>query len=208
MKRLPLLLFGIILTIASSFTGLVLSGQIQIGNLKPAALEEGDDPYPRQPSGVADQGKQVYIEMGCIYCHSQQVRRKGFGADFDRGWGDRQTVARDYIFQKRVVLGTMRTGPDLFNVGQRLSVEDWHYLHLYDPQITSKGSVMPPFKFLFKKQKIEGKGSPDALKIPPDYKDIPENGYEIVPTERCKNLVTYLLSLRLDYELPEARFSE
>jgi len=208
MKTLPLLLLGIFLTIAFSFTGIILSGQLQIGNLKPVAMEEGEDPYPREPVGIAQQGKKIYIAMGCIYCHSQQVRRKGFGADHDRGWGDRQTVARDYIYQKRVLLGTMRTGPDLFNVGQRLSVDDWHYLHLYDPRLTSKGSVMPPFRFLFKKQKINGKRSSDALKFPPDYKGTPEEGYEIVPTERCRLLVAYLLNMKLDYELPESRFQE
>jgi len=208
MKYLPTLLFGIFLTIAFSFIGLILSSQLQLGNLKPVALEEGEDPYPREPSGIAQQGKKEYIKLACIYCHSQQVRRKGFGADFDRGWGDRQTVPRDYIYQKRVLLGTMRTGPDLFTVGQRLTADDWHYLHLYDPQITSKGSLMPPFRYLFKKQKINGKASSLALKFPPNYSRTPEEGYEIVPTERCQNLVTYLLSLKLDYELPEARFSE
>lgn len=208
MKSLPLLLLGIFLTVASSFTGLVLSGQLQIGNLKPIANEEGEDPYPREVVGVAEQGKEVYLSSGCIYCHSQQVRRKGFGADFERGWGDRQTVARDYILQKRLVLGTMRTGPDLFNSGQRQPVPDWHYLHLYDPQITSKGSVMPPFKFLFNHQKIQNSPSPDALKFPTDYKSAPKEGYEIVPSERCKQLVAYLLSLKLDYELPEAKFSQ
>lgn len=208
MKSLPLLFLGIFLCIAFSFTGIVLSGQLQFGVLKPVAMEEGEDPYPRERVGIAQQGKEVYIAMGCIYCHSQQVRRKGFGADHDRGWGDRQTVPRDYILQKRVLLGTMRTGPDLFNVGQRLSTDDWHYLHLYDPQLTSKGSVMPPFRFLFKKQEIKGERSPLALQFPPDYVGKPAEGYEIVPTERGEQLVAYLLSLRLDYELPESRFVE
>lgn len=208
MKNFGTLFLGAFLTIAFSFSCLILWPQYNIGGLKPIAMEEGEDPYPREAVGIAQQGKEEYLKLGCIYCHSQQVSRKSFRADIERGWGTRATVARDYIHQKRVVLGTMRTGPDLYNVGQRLKVDDWHHLHLYDPQITSKGSVMSPFSYLYKKQKIEGAGSEDALKFPPDYKHKPQAGYEIVPTDRAKNLVAYLLSLKQNYELPEAKFEE
>lgn len=209
MKNFPLLFIGIFLTVAFSFTGIVISSQIQYGRLLPTSMEEGEKRFPQEPVGIAQQGNQVYISMGCLYCHSQQVRRKGFGADFERGWGDRQTVPRDYIYQKRVLLGTMRTGPDLMNIGQRQPDPHWHYLHLYDPELTTAGSIMPPFKFLFKKQKIKDEEpSPNALKFPPNYRSPVEEGYEIVPTDRCEALVAYLLSLKLDYELPESRFSE
>ncbi len=208
MKNLPLIFFGIFFTIALSWTGLVLSSQIQYGNLQPAALSEGEQAYPRPIPGVAAQGRAVYISEGCVYCHSQQVRRKGFGADFERGWGDRNTVPRDYILQDRVLLGTSRTGPDLTNVGQRLSTPDWHLLHLYDPQITSKGSIMPPFAYLFETRKVRDISSPEALRFPPDYKKGPPAGFEVVPTDRARALVAYLLSLRLDYELPESKFAQ
>lgn len=208
MKNFPLLFIGIFLTIAFSFTGIVLTSQIQYGRLLPASVEEGEQRYPRETVGIAQQGNAVYVSMGCLYCHSQQVRRKGFGADFERGWGDRQTVPRDYIYQRRVLLGTMRTGPDLMNIGQRQPDPSWHYLHLYDPKITSAGSIMPPFKFLFKKQQIKDQPSANALKFPPNYHNPVEEGYEVVPTDRCVALVQYLLSLKLDYELPESRFSE
>ena len=209
MKDLLTIFFGALATILFSFTGIVMMSNIQYGRLEPIVLEEGEPAYPRTPSGEAMQGKQVYVDLGCIYCHSQQVRRKGFGADFERGWGDRQSVPRDYILQKRVLLGTMRTGPDLMNVGDRIPTRDWHHLHLYDPKITSPGSIMSPFAFLYKKQKIQGDElSPNALTFPPDYENAPEEGYEVVPTERAHVLVEYLLSLKLDYELPESKFAE
>lgn len=206
MKNFFLIFAGIFFCIAFSWTGLLLSSHIQYGNLEPISLEEGEKPYPRAISGLAEVGKTIYIDQGCLYCHSQQVRRKGYGADFERGWGDRASVARDYILQGRVLLGTMRTGPDLMTVGQRLSTADWHHLHLYDPRITSKGSIMPSFDYLYIKQKIKGTPSPNALKFPPDYHQLPA-GYEIIPSQRAEALVAYLLSLKLDYELPEARFS-
>jgi cytochrome c oxidase cbb3-type subunit 2 len=219
MKNLPLLFCGIFFTLAFSFTGIVLTSHLQFGGLAQTTEEleddgegqlvmiEGDPMFPRIEGGVALQGKQVYIEMGCIYCHSQQIRRESYGADIDRGWGPRATVARDYITQERVLLGTMRTGPDLANIGGRLQGDagrEWHHKHLYNPQITSKGSNMPPFVFLYTLQKIDGKPSPKAVSIPADSEYAPEPGYEIVPTRRAEALVEYLLSLKIDYSLPEA----
>ncbi|MGJ8654131.1 MAG: cbb3-type cytochrome c oxidase subunit II [Opitutaceae bacterium] len=216
MKNLPLLFCGIFFALAFSFTGLILSSNIQIGSLTQTTETldedgnnmEGETLYPLMPTGLAKQGKQVYIEMGCIYCHTQQVRRAGFGADIERNWGPRQSVARDYITQERVLLGTMRRGPDLMHVGGRPMNKDWHHLHMYQPQITSAGSNMPPFAFLYDIREIEGAGSANALKFPPDSEYAPEAGYEVVPTARAEALVEYLLSLKLDYSLPEAKIVE
>jgi cytochrome c oxidase cbb3-type subunit 2 len=216
MKNLPLLFCGIFFALAFSFSGLILSSNIQIGSLTQTTetldengnVMEGETLYPLKTSGLAKQGKQVYIEMGCMYCHTQQVRRSGFGADVDRNWGPRASVARDYITQDRVLLGTMRTGPDLMHVGGRPLNADWHHLHMYNPQITSEGSNMPPFAFLYETREIDGAPSADALKFPPNSKYGPEDGYEVVPTRRAEVLVEYLLSLKLDYSLPEALILE
>lgn len=220
MKNLALLFCGIFFMLAFSFTGLVLSSHLQIGALKQTTetLEEddngkmvmvaGDPLFPRAEGGLALQGKQVYIEMGCIYCHTQQIRRENFGADIDRSWGVRATVARDYIMQDRVLLGTMRTGPDLAHVGGRPLTEDWHHQHLYNPQITSEGSNMPPFAFLYEVREIEGERSANAVPIPETSEYGPGPGYEVIPTPRAEALVAYLLSLKVDYSLPEAPIPE
>jgi len=216
MKNLPLLFLGIFFTLAFSWTGLVLSSHLNLGNLAPttSSLDEngktidGDPLYPIKLGGIAKTGKDIYIDQGCIYCHSQQVRPKGFGADFERGWGDRQTVARDYIYQDRVLLGTMRTGPDLSNVGVRLSSKEWHYNHLYNPRITSPGSIMPPFAHLFEVRLIGEHPSSEALNIPAASPYAPPVGFEVVPTDRAKALVAYMMNLKVDYELPEMKFSE
>jgi len=136
------------------------------------------------------------------------VRRPGFGADAERGWGERQSVARDYVYEKRVFLGTMRTGPDLRNIGARQPSADWHYLHLFDPRLTSPGSTMAPFGFLFEYRQIVGERSPKTLKLPAEYAklhDLDRPGYELVPTPRADALVGYLLSLKDTYEFPEAK---
>lgn len=217
MKNLPTVFLGVFLTLAFSWFGLVYMPNLQLGGLESTSSEvdpvtkqpmAGEDLHPQPLSGLAAKGKEEYISLGCLYCHSQQVRRKGFGADYERGWGDRQSVPRDYIWQKRVLLGTMRTGPDLMSVGTRLSDDTWHYQHLYNPQITSPGSVMPRFEYLFRVQPmVDGKPSPHAVKIPDKFRaqdKIPE-GYEVVPTQRAAHLVQYLKELRLDYDLPELK---
>ena len=148
--------------------------------------------------------------MACVACHTQQVRYKGYGADYERGWGKRASVARDYIFQDRVLLGTMRTGPDLMSLGERDDLSaNWHHLHLYNPRITSEGkSTMPPFPFLYELREIAYTPSSNALQFPPDSVYAPAPGYEVVPTRRAEALVAYLLSLKLNYSLPEAALLE
>lgn len=233
MKSLPLIFFGVFFTLAFSWTGIVLTSHIQMKDLSPATPEltnadgepiggptyraggeqvmgenmDGVEAWPKPLVGEAQRGKLVYQQMGCLYCHSQQVRRAGFGADFERGWGNRQSVARDYIEADRVMLGTMRTGPDLSNVGLRYS-ELWQYQHLYNPQITSPGSTMPPYAFLFDVQPIsEFRGpSPDAIELPDEYH--PGDGLEVVPSQRARDLVAYLMNLQQDYELPEMKFTQ
>ena len=216
MKNFPLFFCGIFFTLAFSWAGLVLAGHIQLGSLTTTTERidgetlgpvKGNQLYPVASTGMAMQGKQVYMSMGCIYCHTQQVRRQGLGADYERGWGDRQTVARDFIREERVLLGSRRIGPDLRDVGRRLSESEWHHLHLYNPIITTEGSIMPPFRFLYETRKIkEGIPSPKALRLPAEYA-APE-GHEVVPTRRAEALVAYLMSLRLDYSLPEAQLTQ
>jgi cytochrome c oxidase cbb3-type subunit 2 len=199
----PLLFLGAFLTIASSWCGLVLIPQLQFGRQEPLKIEETGQLYPQARPGLAQQGLVVYKANGCIYCHSQQVRPEGFGADQARNWGQRRTVARDYLYDKPVMLGTMRTGPDLSNIGLRQSSTDWHLTHLYNPQITSKGSIMPPFRFLFEQRKIGAKASPKALKLTGEF--APPAGYEVLPRPEALALVEYLLSLKANAPLPEAK---
>jgi len=199
MNRLPLIFLGIFLVFASAWVGLLVVPYFQFGQLDRITDEITGETFPPSFSGKAQIGQQVYMANGCIYCHSQQIRPDTFGSDIKRGWGIRRTVARDYIDDKTVLLGTMRTGPDLTNIGRRQPSRQWHHLHLYDPQTEVPGSTMPPSRFLYRKQKIGFRPSSNALPI----KGV-EEGYEIVPTEDAENLVTYLLSLDKSYPLPEA----
>ena len=92
--------------------------------------EEGNDPYPAPKSGMADRGRQIYAANGCVYCHSQQVRADYAASDIERTrdpvqskWGERRSAPRDYIFERPVLLGKMRLGPDLANIGKGAPAE-------------------------------------------------------------------------------------
>jgi cbb3-type cytochrome oxidase cytochrome c subunit len=124
------------------------------------------------------------------------------GADIERGWGLRRSVAYDYIFDSPVMLGSQRLGPDLANMGIRVVDANWRLLHLYNPKIFVKNSTMPPYPFLFETRRIVNQPSPDALQLPEEF--APPPGYEVVPTDDAHALVAYLVSLRSVTPLFEA----
>jgi cytochrome c oxidase cbb3-type subunit II len=201
MNRSPLLFVGVLLTVVLSLGGLVLVPDWQFRDVQPFVTEDERE-YPQPLTGPPAAGRRVYIDLGCVYCHTQQVRPEGFGADIDRGWGNRRTVMRDYLYEPRNLMGTMRTGPDLANIGLRQPSRDWHNLHMYNPRITSKGSTMPPHPFLFETGADTSRMPSNATELPDEWKQ-PGVDY-IVPTSRGRFLIDYLLSLKKDVALPEA----
>ena len=200
---------GILAVFALSFALLAMAPAIQLGSLQPVVNEDTGDIYPIDVAGIQAEGRAVYVSQGCVACHTEQVRDASDGADIARGWGVRKTVARDYIYEKPVMLGYMRIGPDLANIGVRTEKDDpdkysraWHFLHLYDPQKTSPGTNMPSYNFLFEKRKIVGQPDEDALKLTGD--EAPPAGYQIVPSAQARQLVAYLTNLDHSHPLPEA----
>ena len=198
MNRGALLFLGVFFALASSWYGMVLKPQLQVGGLQQTNTVATAETYPAARPGLARQGLEVYRANGCVYCHSQQVRP--MGADLER-WGKRRTVAADYLFDHPVLLGLQRIGPDLTNIGVRPRSEEWHLMHLYDPRSVVPDSTMPLYRYLFTKHKVAGRPSPDALKL--TGKSAPEPSYEIVPKPEAKALIAYLLSLHSEAALFE-----
>jgi cytochrome c oxidase cbb3-type subunit 2 len=203
------LFLGCFLTFTSSWLGLVFAPLVKVNQMQPVVVDETtNDVYPKPMSGAVADGFAVYKANGCLYCHSQQIRDESFGNNTDilRGWGDRRTYPRDYMFDRPIMLGTMRTGPDLSNIGKRLPDPAWHHRHLYRPVSTSPGSIMPPFSFLYETRKIIGQPSVDALNFGEEQSRYVAPGFEIVPTSQAKSLVEFLLWLnRSTVELPESK---
>jgi len=201
MKNGPLLFLGLFAALSISWGAIVLGTHAQIGALTPYYDDTEGASFPKRGSGLAAQGEREYIALGCVACHTQQVRRPGFGVDDLRGWGDRQSVARDYIFQFRPQLGSLRLGPDLANFGDRKPNPpdaDELYKLLY-----AGTPAHPSYRFLFDRRRVVGERSLVALNLTNEL--APGRGYEVVPSSKAESLVAYLLSLKNGYTYPEAQ---
>jgi cbb3-type cytochrome oxidase cytochrome c subunit len=92
-----------------------------------------------------------------------------------RSWGKRRSVAQDYLFAEPPMLGSVRIGPDLANVGARHS-RDLLMRILLNPKAVRKNSKMPQHRFLFEKADEDDQGQhiinggyvPEGVKLPPD----------------------------------------
>ncbi|EDY82432.1 Cytochrome C oxidase, mono-heme subunit/FixO superfamily [Verrucomicrobiia bacterium DG1235] len=199
MNRGPFIFIGVLIIVSLSWALTLVKPIQEAGNLQ--AIGIGNDRIPARLTGLAEQGRDVYQEQGCVNCHTQQTLAL-VGSDIERGWGERQSMPLDYIDQSPVFTGTNRVGPDLANVGVRRGEANWHYLHFYNPQITSAGSNMPPFDFLFETREIVGEPSDRALELPEGFR--PAEGFEVVPTRDADALVAYMLGLSQAYEIEEA----
>jgi cytochrome c oxidase cbb3-type subunit 2 len=125
-----------------------------------------------------------------------ESRVANLGPDLRRGWGNRRTVSRDYLRDRPVMLGHVRFGPDLANIGVRLPDPARLLRKLYNARIDMPGSTMPRYAYLFEERKLSPgqPASPDALELPAEF--APPAGTEIVPKREARQLVAYLLSLQ------------
>ncbi|WP_370478302.1 cytochrome-c oxidase, cbb3-type subunit I [Tamlana flava] len=93
------------------------------------------------------EGRDIYIREGCVGCHSQMIRP--FRSEVER-YGE-YSKAGEYVYDHPFLWGSKRTGPDLHRVGSKYS-DNWHFNHMYDPQSTSSGSIMPRYPWLIKNE--------------------------------------------------------
>lgn len=199
---------------------LIVRPALQAQKLAPQAYVKDrdgvDGVYPG--SGIYRQGQMVYAREGCVQCHTQMIRPSFAGVNdgWKKGWGgDQGAIPRDavrastpfdYIGEPVAPLGIQRNGPDLANVGYRFTDPDGKanrnslHMQLYAPRAGKKWSIMPAFRNLYTVRKIEGNGSPHALKLSDGFS--PGKGFEVVPTSEANELVTYLLSLKKDAPVP------
>ena len=224
MKHVAPVCLGLLLTLGTSWWGLVVIPQRQLGALQPWAVPGSVLTYPSPRPDLAARGQEVYRANGCFHCHTQQVQATGLapefqttnatvrylGPDFDRGWGQRVSVARDYLRDQPVMIGALRVGPDLANLGVRRPKDElqanllWHLRHLYDPPSVAEGSTMPAHRFLFAKRRLKPGQSVSLNEF--GWADA-DPRFEIVPKPEAVALASYLFSLEMDAPLDEAPLS-
>jgi cytochrome c oxidase cbb3-type subunit 2 len=215
-------IIGLSASFGVAWLAIVVVPFIKMRNLAPIELNEATDGatgvfYPKRV-GRIENGAQVYAENGCYLCHTQLVRPTYAGNDLyrpdwgglkahpDRGDTRRETNAFDFAGERFAQIGVSRMGPDLSNVGRRIeanhaparSPEHWFYEHLYNPRYRPEKwkSTCPSFRFLFTEKKVQGARTLDALAIGGTETT------ELVPTAEAKALVSYLVSMKKDQQVP------
>lgn len=154
-------------------------------------------PGAAELSPEARKGKALFIANGCVACHTQQVRN----VEMDKIWGSRPSLAADYAGITRTdfwrntatLMGTERTGPDLTDIGNRQPSLDWNLVHLYNPRIVVKESIMPAYPWLFTLKK-EPAETDVVVTVPAAYLQGKEG--KVVATQDALYLVAYLQSLK------------
>ena len=111
------------------------------------------------------EGRDLYIREGCNNCHSQMIRP--FRSEVMR-YGE-YSKAGEFVYDHPFLWGSKRTGPDLAregvpgkpNNGGRS--DDWHFNHMWNPQSTSDGSIMPGYKWMIR-NKLDTSSTQDKMK--------------------------------------------
>ena len=156
-------------------------------------------------SDDAVKGKAIFIANGCVACHTQQVRN----VDMDKIWGSRPSIAADYAGIHRTdiwrntatLMGTERTGPDLTSIGTRQPSLEWNLVHLYNPRIVVKESIMPAYPWMFT---IKGEPAKDDVVVNVPEEFLKGKPGKVVATRQALQLVAYLQSLK-QTPLPDGR---
>ena len=99
-------------------------------------------------------GRQLYLQSGCTYCHSQYARPDIVS---DRPWGPISASSRrwgpfaepgEYAYDVPPSFGAQGIAPDLSREGLKYS-DEWHLAHFWNPPLMTQGSIMGGFSGLF-----------------------------------------------------------
>ncbi|MFC3881930.1 cytochrome-c oxidase, cbb3-type subunit I [Algoriphagus namhaensis] len=168
------------------------------------------------------EGRDLYIENGCVGCHSQMIRPFRFETE---RYGE-YSKAGEFVYDRPFLWGSKRTGPDLHREGGKYP-DSWHYFHMTDPRSMSPGSLMPPYPWMAtnendysdlpaKIRTLQSLGVPypegfdqeatadleaQAHKVVANLKDA---GIEVMPNTEIVALIAYLQRLGTDIKAPTA----
>ncbi|MDG2122537.1 MAG: cbb3-type cytochrome c oxidase subunit II, partial [Verrucomicrobiales bacterium] len=208
-------LLGLAVTFGLPWYVMVVRPYVAISQLEPVAynpdVDDAEGTFPGGGGAGREMGRAVYKREGCVNCHTQVIRPQyasGDGDGFKQAFGKtagegaveytRETTPYDFIGDDVALIGQVRNGPDLSNIGFRQPDENWHYRHLYNPQGVNSWSTMPGQRHLFNRRVVQGAPSDNAVLI------TLEDGIttEVVPTSDAEALVDYLLTLKHQEPVP------
>ncbi len=200
-----IILIGAVLSIGISWNTLIVGPQKFFGQLP------DDEAVTSVLNGQQKQGRHVYASAGCVKCHTQQVRFY----EQDAQYAPRFTTANDFVGHDKPVLGQVRFGPDLSNVGNKdLYAGSEGALNLYSVLFHAKtskplegsklASLMPRYTYLFDSVALADldPASPMAqLAEDLGKRAGAGEGIGYLPNYQGEALVKYLQSLKQDQSL-------
>lgn len=214
-------IIGLFASFGLAWFCVIILPYFKMKGLEPLEMEEADGTnivYIPKRAGRVKDGGEVYGENGCYQCHTQLIRPTyagndmfrpdwaGLASDEDRGDTRRETNAFDFEGENYAHIGISRMGPDLSNLGVRvsklyaknISPEQWLFRHLYNPRWRPEKrlSTCPSFRFMFDISEVKGNRSGESMPFEV------EEGMQIIPSSEARALVSYLLSLRKDQPVP------
>lgn len=145
------------LLLAFSLSVVTIGGIVEIAPLfwLENTIEKVEGMRPYSPLELA--GRDIYIREGCYACHSQMIRPM---RDEVERYGH-YSLAAESMYDHPFQWGSKRTGPDLARVGGRYS-DEWHLVHLINPQAVVPESIMPSYAFLMD-AKLDGERIGDLM---------------------------------------------
>jgi cytochrome c oxidase cbb3-type subunit I/II len=135
-------LFTILTTLAILVGGII---EITPSLLSNDFIEK--DPEIKPYTALEIEGRDIFIKEGCYTCHSQQIRPM---VDETLRYGA-PSKASESVYDRPFQWGSRRIGPDIARVGGKYN-HMWHYRHMWDPREVTPKSIMPEYKWLFKKK--------------------------------------------------------
>lgn len=188
MRMTPTVIIVGILALLAAITMVVVYWPYTTRNLTPSDIF-------RERTAAEAAGRKIYLQNGCVYCHSQSIRT------IDWGHGaERIAQSGDYLADEPITLGSQRTGVDLSQEGGE-HPDDWHIAHFINPRFTRPSSIMPPFEWLGMErintltQYIQSLGLRDAdrrMQRQRHWKQEAINGYEAGPEANVKWLENHV----------------
>jgi cytochrome c oxidase cbb3-type subunit I/II len=169
------------------------------------------------------EGRDLYIKEGCNNCHTQMVRP--FRSETAR-YGE-YSKAGEFVYDHPFLWGSKRTGPDLHRIGGKYG-HSWHYRHMLDPELTSPGSIMPKYDWMFERtldisntaakinamraigvpypegyeNNVEAEMKAQASKIAADIEnELKQDGVKVKPDAEIIALIAYLQRLGTDIKV-------
>lgn len=124
-----------------------IGGLVEIAPLFTIRETVEEVPDMRVYTPLETAGRNIYIREGCYACHSQMIRTL---RDEVERYGP-YSLAVESQYDKPMLWGSKRTGPDLARLGGKYS-DQWHVAHLINPRDVVPQSVMPRYGWLMRNE--------------------------------------------------------